>query len=79
MGGGEGRLLVCMMESLHLSGELFLNELSREKEAGGILGEEGDKQETVEYNNPTNHRAVFLEYITTSSLTMEVFTEVALF
>ena len=61
MGGGEGRLLVCMMECLHLSGELFLNELSREKEAGGVLGEEEDKRETVEYNNPTNHRAVFPE------------------
>ena len=46
-----------------MSGELFLNELSREKEAGGVLGEEEDKRETVEYNNPTNHRAVFpVEY-----------------
>ena len=43
VGGGEGSFLVCLMESLHLSGELFLNELTREKEAGSVLGEEGDK------------------------------------
>ena len=57
MGGGEGSLLVCLMEGLYLSGELFLNELAWEKEARGILGEEGDKQEKVRYNDSTNHRA----------------------